>query len=300
MLDLRPDEWLDAHFERLLADLTATLPTNIQERVQEALAIGCVDNRTVNASIIANDMASCFAIVVNQALISLISMLTQYAKLVSAALNPTDILFFEGIEEPHYPPAVYSATSTRILSAYGAGAEPTGPELKFKRPSEGSQRLEAYLLAMLLFIIGHELGHYLNGDLAEAMNCRLATDASGRREFYLTDSHKKEFAADAVGFDLVLAALAPRLGDMRAGMLFHWTIVMFFNFLLDISNRGSETHPPPSTRMLVLAHTFFGKDAASALMASFNDIGAVPAFHEALGKWSITDLLSRRRGAGAP
>lgn len=147
---------------------------------------------------------------------------------------------------------------------------------------------------MHLFLLGHEVGHYINGDLNDQshfVRCNWAPDAS---VFSANISHEMEFKADKVAFEVVLKSLAALQPDFPARRALDLSVTLFFNFVREISNSGSETHPRSSDRLLAVTHEFFGNDAASLMKKSFNDLSFIKAFQAQVGNQTVADILKTR------
>ena len=108
------------------------------------------------------------------------------------------------------------------------------------------------------------------------------------------DLHAMEFKADAFAFESVLRCLNSRQPNYSARRAFDPSVTLFFNFVREIGNRGSETHPRPSDRMLAVARSFFGGDAASILERSFDDLKQVEIFKKEIGDLTVGELLKCR------
>jgi hypothetical protein len=120
--DLNPENWFDDYFNQLFELLASTLPPRVATSLRERVAVGCVDNLEVNACIIRSSCGSCYAILINRALLT---MLNHCLKLIGAANHPSAVLHFNGL--PIDPTGVPAATARLALQCSRTTARPVSP-----------------------------------------------------------------------------------------------------------------------------------------------------------------------------
>ena len=135
---------------------------------------------------------------------------------------------------------------------------------------------------------------YLNGDLKVSAHFADSDLVAEGMVFGNNVSHAKEFKADAKGFELLLRALSVDGPDFPAHRVLQLSVVIFFNFLREISNRGSESHPAPSDRIVAVTKEFFGNEAGDVMERSFANPALVSEFEKMVGNETIAELLRRR------
>lgn len=288
-LDIEPETFLDDLYTSLLNKLVGLLPPNQGQMARESLAIGIVSNTDVNAFITRSKDRKHFAIGINSALNS---MLTHFAKLATAANNPEAVIYCNGMDVRQLTRRDYITLSAMMLKKYGDTGVPEVPHLKFALSSPALKNLDFMLSAMLLFIVGHELGHFANGDLASDLHYSKADFLGGASIFDSSISHEQEFKADRTAFRLILRAVAAEQPDALARPLLDYSVTNVFNFLREISNRGSESHPRPSDRLLNVTREFFGVAAANTMEASFGDLREIELFQDLVGKKTVSQILN--------
>ncbi len=101
---------------------------------------------------------------------------------------------------------------------------------------------------------------------------------------------------DETAFDIVLRVLRSVQPDYRARRALDLSATLFFNFVRDISNQGSETHPRPSDRLVEITRKFFGNDAAETMKQSFDDLTRIEEFRKQVDHLTVSDLLRNRGG----
>ena len=290
--EVDPEKWLDVHFNELFSLISHTVSEPTKLELLASVAVGCVDTYEVNACIVRSRCGSVFAILVNRALLT---MLNHHVKLISAANYPSSVLYFEGFPVTSLAGNIYSRASTAMLKHYYATGKPIGPELKLNLNSPAMKFVDQVLISLHTFVLAHEVGHFVNGDLELEINF---TGNIGLSEcgmvFGANVSHEMEFAADQFAFETLLRVLRARGVSMSARRVLDLSVTLFFNFLRDISNRGSESHPTPSDRVLSVTCEFFGAEAAYLMKRSFNDLSIIAEFRDHVGDISISELLDAR------
>jgi hypothetical protein len=284
-----PQQWFDQFYSSLLEHIANALPIDTGSALLSEIAVGVVSDNKINACIVRHSDEHCYAILINRALVS---VLTHYVKLIAAAQHPTDIAYFEGLLEPQLSAAIYTGVARRMLARYARSGEVAGPELKLKPNSDAALVVEVRLIAINMFVLAHEVGHYFNGDLLSDEHFSVGHGACDAQLFERHISYTMEFAADRFAFMIVLRLLSQVNPEMSAGLALYMSATLFFNILREISNKGSETHPQPSNRLLAVVHAFFGAEAADLFRKGFDDLSYYQAFGELVGSRSVADLLS--------
>jgi len=140
------------------------LPSPIARDIRTCIAVGTLDHVAVNAMICRARSLPVYAIVVNR---GFISMVNQYAKLISAANHPAEVIFYQGLNLAGLERSTYSQAAQRMIAEYSRTGTVRGPELKLKLGSNAMMRAEFILRQISTFTLAHEIGHYVNGDLAK-------------------------------------------------------------------------------------------------------------------------------------
>lgn len=291
---VNPGEFFEEYFTRWLEKIAGLLPEPAQSAILQRLAIGCMEHMTVNAFITRSDDGECFAIVMNRALLT---MINHYVKLEAAAIYPESVTYLEDLPLSMMSPDLYFLRRSKILKDYAETGLPYGVGLKFGLKSEALQFVDRTLRLLHLFVLAHELGHYLNGDLMVEAN--FAPGGRARRLSFggQNVSHDLEFKADAVAFDLVLRVMNETQPALPARRALELSAVLLFNFLREISNKGSESHPRPGDRLIAITREFFGDEAAALMARTFDDTSAIREFQRKFGKQTVAELLDRRRSS---
>jgi hypothetical protein len=182
-----------------------------------------------------------------------------------------------------------------MLKNYGETGKPLGPELKLAAGTPAMAFVTEALVAAHAFVLAHEVGHHANGDLESERHFFARDNVNDGTVFGgMNVSHAMEFAADRFAFGAVLRMLRARgAANMPARRVLDVSVTLFFNFLRDISNRGSESHPRPSDRIIAVTQDFFGNEAARLMRDSFYDLSAVSKFRDHVGPTTVAELLNQ-------
>lgn len=261
------EQWSDDPMGYVVGQLTREAQKGLRaedkKRVMHEVAIGPLYTGNVNA-LIMKSLDGKYAILLDSGLL----------RLIHEALKLSVVR-----DKPHLVTYSYSTPNVKITSSdirrmhtelfqryreWGAVYPPLIMIDDSLQYSLGMQRHFSQL-----FVLCHELGHFLNGDLA---NDEAFSPFHGRCDLLKFDakgSHQMELSADVAGFETVLNCTKrwhddtdeETRKDFEKFVLL--CTVMVFDCLGAISGGAdSVTHPSVITRVLNLAHTFFGDEEA--------------------------------------
>jgi hypothetical protein len=125
-----------------------------------------------------------------------------------------------------------------------------------------------------LFVLCHELGHFLNGDLEEPGHFKPFDGHESVQEYEENQDHEREYGADATGFRLLMAAQG---SSGPAAIRLLQPIISLFNLFYLLGSRSSATHPHPLERSIRITERFFGRERAETLRRSYDDPGQLVA-----------------------
>ncbi len=288
-----PQSFFDSFLSRTAVDIAELLIGPFRDEIPRIVSVGTCDNMEVNAFICRHPSARVYAVLVNR---GFISVYNHYSKLIAAANFPGDVLFYQGISLAGLGPRTFSQAAQRMLAEYRDGHEVVGPELKLKLKSHAHSRTEFVLHNIYWLVVGHELGHYVNGDLEDLHSLVEVPGMAAAVRVASTGSHDREFRADEFAFDALLRRVARDEPKFPARRLLDLSVTLFFNLMREISDRGSASHPPSSERLLRIVHTFFGERARAIMQASFSDLSKIEHFHREVGDRTVSQILDLRRG----
>jgi len=224
-----------AIFDELVSELSAPL----QNRIRSQVAIGEMQWIGVNATLRkAVSPYEGYVIVINQGLASFFFMLTNLA-LKRAATLP----YLKGFEleiRPSMEFAQVAALVKRLLALYHEGKLPMLPVQEISDRDERVYLLASLQWYVIMFVVAHELGHFLN-----------QRGISG-------NPYDQEFDADETGFTLLLNSAYGKRDDLElrkaiagAGLALH-----YIEMLEASHGRISSTHPPAEKRIARLREKF--------------------------------------------
>ncbi|QDV73641.1 hypothetical protein [Botrimarina mediterranea] len=131
-------------------------------------------------------------------------------------------------------------------------------------------RQSALLHLAELFIVCHELGHFLNGDLENETRFCAVDGNPWLQRFEENQDHAIEYAADATGFGLlqeVLTTLPTAYTPQNALQ----SVIIVFNLFYLLTEGESHSHPNPRSRSVNIARKYFGEEFADTVQKSYDD-----------------------------
>lgn len=164
----------------------------------------------------------------------------------------------------------------RARIIYRASGETKGALVKLDR--EASQAASTMVVLAEVFVLGHEIGHFLAGHLED--EARLVPDERFPwLEFYAENSsHQDEFEADGYGFEAMRDHFEPAVPKpILVGAL----VSTFDTLSLIGAGEASATHPSARNRIHNLVEGHFSADTAM-LVRQWIDDGDRQAAAEAL------------------
>jgi hypothetical protein len=250
--------------ERLKSEVYGSLAPDIAARVLPNVVLGVLDTGEANAAIYKSHDAK-YAILLNTGLLLL---LNKFAKLIVAWQDTSVVAYCNRKPAAELTLDELQSYLPELVATYKQYGAPYGALLKLNPSAIGRQSTLLHLSE--LFVVCHELGHFLNGDLEnEELFCAVDGKPELRR-FEENRDHAIEYAADATGFALLQDVLKPTTEGFRPeyGLL---GIINLFNLFYLLTEGESLSHPNPRARTVRLARHFFGDTFAKTLEDSFAD-----------------------------
>ena len=259
--------------EGLKSDLLQSLGTLDRERVVSDVAIGLLADGQANA-FIARSPDGKHAIVLCSGFMLL---LHKYLKLIRASVTPANVVYCNRKPASELTKMDLHSYIVDLVLIYKALGVPSGPMIKL---SDNAMIEHAFVLTLgELFVLCHELGHFLNGDLEDqSAYSALPHNAEGQR-FDENRNHEIEHRADVTGFGLYRASLKSRGFDASS---IEWLkpIVATFNLLYAIGGGASSTHPHPYDRVRRIVDHHFGLELGAKMSDALNAPDLLPSFWE--------------------
>jgi hypothetical protein len=252
------------------------------EALDKRVAFGALESAELNAFIIRSECRQFFAVLLNY---GLILFLFSHSRLTSAWGFPESAYLLVGQNWEQFTRMQAASAIERLCLQYKESQKFLIPPIRFSDPTI-EIGLRARLLVACTFTVGHELGHFFNGDLDRE---ELFAQISGRdlASFDPNPSHAMELAVDAVGFDILMCATQR---PDKESLLFE--VGNFFTLLKDLGIESSDTHPAPHARVAHLAKTHFNDELAEGLDAYYRgDAGLLERYGQSRGR----DWVFRRK-----
>lgn len=273
----------------VMKEIAETMPLVQRKRLEELVAVGCLEHPYVNAQILRSPDGR-YAIVLNKGLLIL---LNKFMKLIAAAREPKAVIYCNRGNPSQFDCSAYQEIADEILVRYAETGIPAGPRIKFDLKSEAAALASGHIHLAELFILSHEIGHFFNGDLSDH-NCFRKWQLCEEIDIFKNEkSHRMEYAADRFAFEHVMRVISSTTPNLPAFSVFS-SAILSFNFLRGIMNRESYSHPAPGVRLVALTKEFFGGDAGDLMERSFLKPSILLEIPAVSGNPSVAELLLRR------
>lgn len=284
-------EFLSGYFNDLLELVVNSMTDHdLRTSIRNQVAVGLLESETLTACITKSDDGRHYAILIHS---SLVMMLNHYLKLVMAANHNSSVTYCNDLNVGRLGSRDYIDLSIRMLAHYKVHREIRPPELKLRTGSPALALVEGSLHLIYTFLIGHELAHYINGDLA-------GDDGEGR-EKWIADQfdakedpyHAKEHKADIIGFELLLRLVHAKNPETTVVEVLKKSIILLFNMVREIGDKPSATHPMSSIRICAIIDCFLGRRAADLMFRSFGDLAFLEPYEREYGGVTISTALAQ-------
>lgn len=256
----------------LVAELLETVPDDVRRRITAHVAVGSLASGEMNA--IYRSAEGHHAILVDEGLLVL---LHKYFKINTAIVHPEQVAYCDRKPARELTPDDLYGYLQEVVASYKIRGAPIGPVLVL---TGDAQRTAGNLLAVAeLFMLCHELGHYLNGDFDEGRVQFTPLRHSPSVEVWTGSAeHEVELRADRTAFEL-LARIAERKHQLPQSYALYGVMLLFNLLAVLEGGRASAPHPPALDRTVSLALQFFSRKTAIDIARWYEDpSGPFPAF----------------------
>lgn len=192
----------------------------------------------------------------------LMILLHKYLKLVRAFVSPADVIYCNRKHFSSLSKEDIDGYIVDLINNYLDHSVPYGTLIKLNEEASNSHSI--ILSFSEAFIICHELGHYLNGDLSNK-DGYIPLGSGGIGSVYEENKdHDKEYNADVTGYNIYIKYL-DTIGCKASPIEYLKPILTTFNLIYALGGRKSETHPHPYDRAVNIARKCYGDEIADSL-----------------------------------
>lgn len=241
------------------------LTPELRNKISSNVAIGALNTGEANAIIVRSDCKK-FAILVNYGLMVL---LNKFLKLTVAKGNPKLVTYCNRKEASELSAEDLQQYLDDLTWAYATFSAPYGPLIKLKESNESLGTVVHHLRMAELFIICHELGHFLNGDLDKDENFSAYLNLDWVKKFTGTSGHEQEHNADTTGYDLLRRVVTIDYPHLPERTPLQSIVLLSCLLSLIHGDEPSPSHPSPTERVLYIARTFFGTEFTEELKKGY-------------------------------
>ncbi|MCK4824349.1 hypothetical protein KA005_51835 [bacterium] len=250
--------------DTLKEEIISSLPMEMIERIVENIAMGALDTGEANAVII-KSLDNKYAILIN---FGLMTLLNKFFKLTSVLYEPKLITYCN--RKPAEELAIDDLQKYifELIENYKDYGTPYGAMIKLE--PQATLRYGMILHYAEIFIMCHELGHFLNGDLQDNSYFSAFKGRDWLQKFEENVNYQMEYAADITGYGLVQRVVEREYGvDAKKPSLF--AIASLFNLFFMLSGGASSTHPNPRERTLKIIEQFYGDELSELMLQTYDE-----------------------------
>jgi hypothetical protein len=199
--------------------------------------------------------------------------LHKYIKLVGALASPRAVTYCNRKPAQGIAREEIQDYLDEMIAYFACYSVPRGPLIKLAK-REAAQASVILNLAEV-FILCHELGHFLNGDLNdEKCYSALPLGIVGQR-YEENQNHELEFKADSVGYELYLNTIAAMGMELPAQACLS-PVIMMFDLFHKLAGGESSSHPLPHDRIVRIVHNYFSPELAGMAAAALKNPRMLP------------------------
>lgn len=231
--------------------------------IKEKIAIGNVRIDTIRTRLVSEN--GYHAIIFNH---GLFMYLNKNLKLSYASVCPQDVIYCNRISEDEYSGEIFKSFRDELSKIYKHSQSVMGAMVLLKPDVYiVGQQLEF----MELFILCHELGHFINGD-ADDLKKNVSLNKLDEKISDDEVSQMREFNADFTGFQLLIKILIKKnkLGknSIHPSLILNF-LILNFNIFTELAPENLKSHPHPIDRLLTLVLNVYGQDAAEFIEKTY-------------------------------
>ena len=205
----------------------------------------------------------------------LLTLLHKYLKLILASHLPHLVVYCNRKSANDLTSKDLREYASNLIESYKRFHAAYGAMIKLHPSLLGTHCLT--LTFSELFVLCHEFGHFLNGDLEDDRNFSPFQTHPWLQIFTANIHHDVEFKADLRGYILLDQIIQKEFKstDTRLVLL---SLISLFDILYLLSGRALLSHPNPINRLLHITDHFYGPDMSKALERSYDDPSALISF----------------------
>jgi hypothetical protein len=264
---------LEMAVHRLAEEVLEKCTDEVASDIRQHIAIGTLDVGSINARIVRSEDGH-FAILIHR---GLMLFLSKAIKLTLAWGDPSAVTYCNRVPAAQISEEHIKSFLSDLIRATNTQGAPYGALIHLK--DELSATRGWMLHAMEMFILCHELGHYINGDLNSTEDYTSFGEIPAAQEYIENRHHEKEFGADAAAFR-IMCEVTGLTGNDRLRLMV--PLIQLFNLLYMLGGRESQTHPHPLERTAQLFDRYFSPEMANIYAESYGDRSKIEALFSSL------------------
>ena len=235
----------------------------ISNKISLHISAGVLETGEVNA-FIAKGSKNIYAILMNSGLMTLLN------KSIKLWVGSTDLKNIEYCNRKLPNELTYDDIKAMLFELFDNYVDtkiPRGAMIKLKDKALGIYSTTLHLSEA--FVICHEIGHYLNGDLNETNSFVPIKSMPGLEKYDEGENHEKEFNADITGYRLFDKYVNKHHSEIDTNTRI-FAVICVMDLIGAISRDPSRTHPEAKQRTLNIIKKNYGPDAEKYWSNTYN------------------------------
>lgn len=168
--------------------------------IESKLSFGVLNNPEINAKVIKYKYDQIYTILLYN---GLLSYLILFLRLSFAIMNPRAVIYCPDVDINTATSDTYKKMLDLVISAYLSTGIPLGFLIHLEDDCHSA--IAQCYLKMLIFLVGHEIGHFINGDFADDGNSSECPFDDKVMEYRDLTEEASQKAADMFGYQTLRA-----------------------------------------------------------------------------------------------
>jgi len=260
--------------KELWESLRGILPSQIVDDLSGVIAVGALDNMSVNA-LCAKSVDGYIAVLINTGLMTLLNKLS---KMQIASTRPGSIRYCNRAQPEDISVATLKKWNLEVCEHYRHTGKPLGPQIHLHSDAEGMHATQLNIWEM--YVLSHEIGHILCGHLDSSKFVTKNPLFGMIETLEENKSHEMESEADFIGYILLREYYhkgsirkSPNNESIKDDRGLVSILITFYNLLYLLGASESTTHPHPLDRLCNIVLNAYGEKVAETLADSYDNHG---------------------------
>ena len=250
----------------IYTEIFDALPNKSQEILDKYVTVSASTNPSFEAAIHMSPCNKYFSIILNSALVDFFHKI---GKIRQAIVEPESVVYYSLKPGEQVKSNEMIILEQAFIDYFAQFKKCEGPLIRLN--FEANYQHIISLRIIEIFIVGHEIGHLMNGDFHNnRFSDRILSNIPN-------ESFRSEHMADIIGFSILLQTLENKKSLNNEQRIFVLLTIMTIFDTIDLmypelNLTNSTTHPHPRFRIFMISDYFFGHNFTDMLAESYRDL----------------------------